>query len=373
MKSVLLCVTGLSPQIVTETVYALACGDTPWIPDEVHLVTTATGSREAILNLLATAPDGRPGWFHRLRADYALPAISFDESHIHVLVDDKNQPLDDIRTPAHNEVAADFITGIVRDLTCDADTILHVSIAGGRKTMGYYAGYALSLFGRAQDQLSHVLVSEPFESNRDFYYPTPYRRPIAVRRGDKSETHDAQSARVELARIPFVRLRDGLPDQLLAGRSRFSETVAEAQRAVDPPALVLIPPQRKIIADGQSLTFTPIHFAWYWLLAERRKNGLPGLHWSEQACVALLLEKYACLVGQHSADFERTEASYRCFDKSNAEPLKSHVNAALDRALGKRRAAPYRLALQETLPGSRYRRVGLELPASAIRIEEASA
>ena len=56
--------------------------------------------------------------------------------------------------------------------TLDDDTQLMVSIAGGRKTMGYYAGYALTLFGRHQDQLSHVLVSEEFEGNRDFFFPT---------------------------------------------------------------------------------------------------------------------------------------------------------------------------------------------------------
>ena len=37
----LLCVTGLSPQVVTETLYALAVAQQPaWIPDEVHIVTT---------------------------------------------------------------------------------------------------------------------------------------------------------------------------------------------------------------------------------------------------------------------------------------------------------------------------------------------
>jgi CRISPR-associated protein (TIGR02584 family) len=49
---------------------------------------------------------------------------------------------------------------------------LHVSIAGGRKTMGFYAGYALSLYGRAQDRMSHVLVDEKFEKGINFYYPS---------------------------------------------------------------------------------------------------------------------------------------------------------------------------------------------------------
>ncbi len=42
-RRILLAVTGLTPQVVTETLYALACRpQTPWVPDEIHLVTTAT-------------------------------------------------------------------------------------------------------------------------------------------------------------------------------------------------------------------------------------------------------------------------------------------------------------------------------------------
>lgn len=66
VRRILLVVTGLTPQVVTETLYALACapadGGEAWIPDEVHLVTTSTGAENARLTLL----EGE-GWFHRLR------------------------------------------------------------------------------------------------------------------------------------------------------------------------------------------------------------------------------------------------------------------------------------------------------------------
>ena len=72
-RRILLAVTGLTPQVVTETLYALACrAQSPWIPDEIHLITTATGAENARLNLLL--PDG---WFHRLCSDYQLPEIRF--------------------------------------------------------------------------------------------------------------------------------------------------------------------------------------------------------------------------------------------------------------------------------------------------------
>jgi CRISPR-associated protein (TIGR02584 family) len=71
-RRILLAVSGLTPQIVTETVYALAmnAGD-PFVPTEVHLLTTAEGARRAKLLLLST----HPGWFHRLCEDeFAIPA-----------------------------------------------------------------------------------------------------------------------------------------------------------------------------------------------------------------------------------------------------------------------------------------------------------
>jgi len=167
-RRILLCVTGLSPQIVTETIYALAVARaTPFIPTEVHLLTTSDGARLARAALLH--PDG--GHFHALLNDQ--PQIGhprFDEECIHI-ISDHQEKLADIRTPAENAAAADTITALVAQLTEDTDTALHVSIAGGRKTMGFYLGYAFSLFARPQDNLSHVLVSSPFEGHPDFFLP----------------------------------------------------------------------------------------------------------------------------------------------------------------------------------------------------------
>ena len=110
-RRILLAVTGLSPQIITETVYALAVQrDPPWVPGEVHLLTTVEGAQRARLALLSEDP----GWFHRLQLDYQLPEIQFDAAHIHILPDANGAPLNDIRTPEDNERAADFITEQVR-------------------------------------------------------------------------------------------------------------------------------------------------------------------------------------------------------------------------------------------------------------------
>ncbi|MBL8259315.1 MAG: hypothetical protein JNM60_05860 [Candidatus Competibacteraceae bacterium] len=53
-RRILLCVAGLSPQIVTETVYALnaPCAESRFVPTEIHLLTTAEGAERARLTLL---------------------------------------------------------------------------------------------------------------------------------------------------------------------------------------------------------------------------------------------------------------------------------------------------------------------------------
>ena len=365
-RRILLAVTGLTPQVVTETLYALACrAEAPWIPDEIHLITTAPGAENARLNLLL--PDG---WFHRLCADYRLPAIEFPVKNIHILRDANDAPLDDIRTPEQNTLAADFITETMRRMTGTADSELHVSIAGGRKTMGYYLGYALSLYGRPQDRLSHVLVSDPFETNREFFYPTPYDHPIHSKRGDKEITVDARNARVELADIPFVRLRAGLPTELLQGGARFSQAVAAAQCSGREVGLVIDLAASTAAAGGESLKLTQQNFTLMLWLARRRLEGRTPIHCSKAGnpdaardYLTVCREVY----GEQSAELERLETALKKgMDSPWFSPAKNRLHKALVRALGQSGAAPYQI---HQVGARKEACFGLTLAPAHIRIE----
>jgi len=349
-RRILLAVTGLTPQVVTETLYALACHTVaPWIPDEIHLITTATGAENARLNLLLPG-----GWFHRLCADYGLPVIAFPVSNIHILCDASGKALDDIRTPQHNTLAADFITETMRRLTEPTNTELHVSIAGGRKTMGYYLGYALSLYGRPQDRLSHVLVSEPYETNREFYYPTPYDHPIHHRRGDKEITVDARNARIELADIPFVRLRGGLPVELLEGEARFSEAVAAAQGGGREIGLVIDLRERRVTASGEVVRLSTQNFALLLWLARRRKAGLGPIQCAKAGNVEAA-DEYLAICRQLDAEDDRTRNSLKGgMDSTWFSPAKTRLHDALTRALGKSGAAPYLIHASGPKKGDRF-------------------
>ncbi|ACV35497.1 CRISPR-associated ring nuclease Csm6 [Accumulibacter sp.] len=267
-RRLLVAVTGLSPQIVTETLYALAVAPpaSAFVPTEIHLITTRSGAEKARLALLSD----EPGWFHRLSNDYALPPIHFANETIHVLEDADGRPLEDIRSPEDNRRAADGITGIIRGFTADPDCALHVSIAGGRKTMGFFLGYALSLYGRPQDKLSHVLVSEPFEASLGFYYPTPTSRVLEMPGG---RLVDSAKAQVTLAELPFVSLRHGLPEALLTGLASYNETVEAARHALAPAELQIDLATRRVRAAGKIFALPPAELALLSVFARRALRG----------------------------------------------------------------------------------------------------
>jgi len=118
-RRILICAAGLTPQVVTETLYALAVGQpNPFIPTEVHVISTAVGCNFVRLNLLAKDTDH----FSKLQRDYRLPAVHFDETCLHVIRNSLGEPVDDIRSPEDNTAAADALTSLISELTRDDES-----------------------------------------------------------------------------------------------------------------------------------------------------------------------------------------------------------------------------------------------------------
>lgn len=359
-RRILLAVTGLSPQVVTETLFALSRMRPAQVPTEIQVITTAEGAERARLALLSNDP----GWFRRICHDLELEGIAFDPDRIHVLADRDGLPLSDIRHPEDNEIAADFITEKVRECTADPHSALHVSIAGGRKTMGYYAGYALSLFGRPQDRLSHVLVSEPFESSWDFFYPTPYSRVITTRDDKLADTADAK---VTLAEIPFVSLRDGLPKRLVDGNARFTQTVNAARRALEPPELVIDLAGRCIQASGERVPMSPAELAFYAVFARQREVSGHALRRNDPDLSGPYLAEYQRIVGAMSGDLGRAEDALKHgMDESYFDHHKARTNSALAEHLGPQLARLYQIHSD----GQRRGRFSLRVDSESIRFGE---
>ncbi len=273
-RNILFIVTGMTPQIITETVWALACDpelSEPWVPDEIHVLSTEDGLNQ-IRSRLFSEKEGFK--FAKFKQDYPhLQDTGFDgsEQYLHVIKDKDGQALSDLRTPTDNKTAANVICEKVREFTLDETINLHVSIAGGRKTMGFYAGYALSLYGRAQDAMSHVLVEERYESARDFFYPTP-DKDVYVTNRDGMELK-AKDAQVWLASIPFVRMRQQLTDDVLISNFSFSEIIDFINAANETPRVVIHDnADRQVVVSDKKVKLSPKEFSLYLLVAEKQQG-----------------------------------------------------------------------------------------------------
>lgn len=289
-KNILLLVTGKTTQIITETVWALACdpnSNEKWIPNEIKVISTTDGIKEINKTLLGTN-----GVFKKLLDEYSLPPIHFDKNSLIAITNEKNEPLEDLKTPEDNEFAANKICEVIRLLTQE-DNSLHVSIAGGRKTMGFYAGYALSLYGRPQDRMSHVLVSSEYETLKGFYYPAkePETKIIKIAKKkmiDQDEISeiielDGFFAKIWLANIPFVRMRDAIipKHQLNPEHGKdFTTIVNEINKSFEPIELTLFIKNGKRqfqINNGELIKLPPQYFAMLHWFAEKKVKHNTGI------------------------------------------------------------------------------------------------
>ena len=339
-KNILLVVTGMTPQIITETVWALACdplNDAPWVPDEIHVLSTQDGLTQIRSRLFADQI------FSQFQKTYPITAnIQFDERYLHVIKNDSNEALTDLKTPEDNEYAANAICEIIRDFTAQDNVTLHVSIAGGRKTMGFYAGYALSLYGRAQDRMSHVLVEEKFETARDFFYPT-IDSSFVTDRFDKE--WDAKDAQVWLAQIPFVRLKDAVKDKhQLKGEDSFSTVVHKINESFNDVKLKILVHSREVVINEKFVikNLAPREFAMLHWFADLRQKGFDGIVAptkkinskdippQEAKYIAQLSEQFK----QYYEEFKNTDDIQLDVDKQFFESVKSLLNTALLGHLG---------------------------------------
>lgn len=207
----LLAVTGLSPAIVTETIFALAREKPAVLPERVAFITTLTGAAKLQEQLFTPLLEwGNNTVWESLRRilgtnDRQLIAEAPRIIHYPNAREGRTAPLEDIVTPNDNHAAAECIFAAVWDIVRDRNNHLIASIAGGRKTMGALLHSAVSLIGRENDRLTHILVDPPFDTLPGFFFPSQPGSPLLSREG---RAYEASSARLHLADLPFVSLRN---------------------------------------------------------------------------------------------------------------------------------------------------------------------
>lgn len=347
-REILVSVVGLTPQVITETLYCLTQTRRPQADiSEIWVITTSPGKKRAEEALLGSWR----GRFFEFCRDYGLDSrrIRFGPEQVLAIPGKDGSPLEDIRTPGDSSSAADFILGFIRKHTADASSALHCSVAGGRKTMGLYLGLALQLYGRPADTLSHVLVSPAeVESDPAFYYPPPKSGWLTV----KGKRIHTRRINVELAQMPLLMLRGKLPALEEAGRS-YTDLVRGAQEDYAllsaPPRAVLVPGSASLTVGGRRVRLSPLETAVYLIFAKARagtrcRRGCDGCRSCTFAATDFLggdgmARLREALANVKASDARLTELrGWETQDATDAEKrfreVRSRVNRKIQQCLG---------------------------------------
>lgn len=291
---VLIAVTGMSPAVLTETVWALAHpqnGSEPVIPHRVIVISTTIGRREITEALFTPHPrfGGKTVW-ETLRGELEKEGLKVkdrlrfgttgDDIRVFTRPDpqtNRTLELDDIRTPEDNSAAADFILENLRALVEDPEKIVIGSVAGGRKTMSALLYACFSLIGRDCDRLTHVLVNEPYDQLREFFFPTQPGGLITHRDGGK---FDPANAKIDLADIPFVHLRYAFLKELGRPPGSFMRLVDYYNENVrnqigENIRLTINRANREFEVNGQRIQTSAKEHCVLLFLAHRVKDGEP--------------------------------------------------------------------------------------------------
>jgi CRISPR-associated protein Csx14 len=268
MANILLAIAGLSPQVITETLYALH--QDGLAIDEIHIITTRVG-RDVISNQLLSQGDGRY-WRYLKEYGHDAQAITFSQDTIHLLRDDKGNPLDDIVGAEENEILLKMCLTLAHRFTKKPENTVFFSIAGGRKTMSACLMVAAQMYARPSDRIYHVLVSPEFENHKEFYYPPVKPILLELRDAQGQKLYKKTSyAKITLVPIPFISLRQAVS----AGKTGRVQTPAELFRYLvreRKPFLTIDLIQGKIIYKKTERTMMPSRLALYAFLALQKHN-----------------------------------------------------------------------------------------------------
>ncbi len=262
-NNILICVTGLTPQIVTETLFCLAVKEKIQI-DEVYVITTKLG-REVILGkdkLPHTPKIPLKTEIANLCSSYKLNKPKFENNDTHIIgAKEESIELNDIRSDKDNILFPNKVCEFIREKTQHPNNVLYCAITGGRKSMSVHLANVVSIFARENDRLVHVLTREEHEFKG--FYPT-----------NKKEIND-----LELADIPFVKLRSLLSHEIKGDKlfnQKFDQIVGYTQKQLkffsEQNKLVLDSEKREISYHHDSISLEPVEFILYYFFVEQKQQ-----------------------------------------------------------------------------------------------------
>ena len=302
-RHVFLASVGLVLPVVTESLWALMAprklmrdrpqGRPAISPDRVHIVTTAPfepvhghAEFERRRSLLETKVGELYRQFGHKAPEFLFEAVGDPQG------EGGRRYIADVRTERENILYANHITRCVRGYCSDPDTVLHMSLAGGRKSMSSYDHSAMMFFGRVGDDMSHVLVEPRIleRAGEQFWWPVPPNSDernkvieVSVSRDEVERvaiTTDAVT--VDLVPVPFVRLGVRLPAGIPPEAEDYHDLIEFIEFERDGGVFVVDADRLTISFANREVKLTKTYFALFAVFAIARKMGWPGAGSSEE-------------------------------------------------------------------------------------------
>lgn len=371
MKNILLAVTGMTPQVITETLYALHQNNQTVA--EIHIITTRNG-KEKIYSQLIGGPQGH---FYKYLKEYGFKKteILFDHAHVHVITDEYGNELEDIKSLRDNEKLLEKCLDLAFQFTSKNDTSVFFSVAGGRKTMSACLTLAAQLYGRTRDRLYHVLVTPEFESSRNFFYPPRPSRQIKLHDNQGRPYYkDTKFADVSLIQIPFISIRRQLSSDQLK-EPKDPATLMLSVIKDEESCLTVSLPASKVLYKTLELDLMPSQMALYAFFAMQKKqcaketDTCTGCHDCFMDISAIeknqesISKLYKKLCGTRPFE-EMSNTGITGLTVENYRSLRSKINKALLDAFGPHAAKELEIKAIGTRPDTRY-----GIPMDKIKME----
>jgi hypothetical protein len=158
-----------------------------------------------------------------------------------------------------------------------------------------------------------------------------------------------------LAEIAFVRLRHGLDQALLQGKSSFSASVAKAQQALNPARLQINRKKNLLFAQDIPIKLRPAELYFYlWLLDRQSQNHPAPCCPNDGAPDEGYAQEYLRQLGELDGNNRTLDALNQGMSKTFFEQRKSRINKLLNDHL-QHAAAPYLISPVGKRPRTGYR------------------
>ncbi len=372
LKTTLLAICGLSPKIITETLYTLHQQER--VVDEVRVLTTSEGKASCIARLFS-ANDGH---FFKYLDEYDIDASSIDFSpkNVFAVKDEHGQEIFDIDTEWENELFLKECMEHSFELTSEPNSSVYFLISGGNKTMSACLSLAAQCYGRPQDRIFHVMATPEFDNCHDFYYPPKEPKQIEVERRDgKFAVMNTKDADVFLVPMPFFSLRDKLPVEMLRG-PESPQTLMLSVVKEEQERLVIDLSQSKVTWMGREVDLPPRLIALYSFFANHKVDN--GCDAEQCTCDDCFLKFHDVSDGQElltslykqtnsaTQSGRLTKAGITDLKDDNFTSYKSSINAILSKNFGLKFSR--KIMLTESAKKEGYKAFGMKLQKDKIKI-----